>query len=242
MITNLEIYKLNELSWNSCKFVSARISCGGLNCDVLTHIWLLYMLMHLNCYLTNKLHSQWLCTFQLNWSELNQQRDLWSAPVLLSVWRAQRRSFAVSTVLQTSQTVKWCNLTAHWSRPVPAWMTQLSSASRYQALITLNRITDQPLIMYPVALPHFAQLCQDSAAARQKSNPRALVFVTAPPPSPPRTKTREQYNTLAGYSPWLPSQWQCQKLGWQTSQHPQLFSCTFSNPLFPRLLPLSWEM
>lgn len=188
MITNLEIYKLNELSWNSCKFVSARISSGGLNCDVFTHIWLLYMLMHLNCYLTNKLHSQWLCTFQLNWSELNQQRDLWSAPVLLSVWRAQRRSFAVSAVLQTSQTVKWCNLTAHWSRPVPAWMTQLSSASRYQALITLNRITDQPLIMYPVALPHFAQLCQDSAAARQKLNPRALVFVTAPPPPMDKNK------------------------------------------------------
>lgn len=117
----------------------------------------------------------------LSWSELNQQRDLWFAPVLLSSWRTQQCLYAVSTVLQTSQTIKWCNLTSHWSRPVPAWMTQPSSASHYQAPITLNRITDQSFIMYSAALPHFDQLCQDSAAAHRKSNPRALVFVLAPP-------------------------------------------------------------
>ena len=150
-------------------------------CDVLTFIFCTRSCIWTACLRTNKLHSQWLWTFELKWTESAKRFVICTCSSLFMKDTATQCLYAVSTVLQTSQTIKWCNLTSHWSRPVPAWMTQPSSASHYQAPITLNRITDQSFIMYSAALPHFDQLCQDSAAAHRKSNPRALVFVLAPP-------------------------------------------------------------
>lgn len=64
------------------------------------------------------------------------------------------------------------------------------------------------------------------------------------------TKTRKQYNTVAGYSLWLPNQWRCQKPG--AADRPPKHTQLLSVAPFPLhvwktffqtwLLPPSWEI